>query len=264
MLMIKRKVSLKSYWVFLLDRPILFTLTIIYLSFVLFWSTLFYAISSFIPNPEPLDHQQIIENGYEEKAEITDIQIDHSTSINSVNPIIISYSWMNGSTQTRSYYKAMPTKIENLAIGDSVTIMVYKNKSTIPGIKPFQFPWQIFKMIPIFVILLFSSPLFIVWLLPFFKINLYKRGELRKASILYLAPAGLFKNRVRVYFQLTNSNAYKYSSLISDKSILEHASRGHVYPALYKKGSVTLIDRKIADMNGWDYNSLQNDCIKGL
>jgi hypothetical protein len=259
-----RKVKFSTIWRVLKKKPvsmifgIMFTLMPIVIVIIL--SIVFSSIGNDTPK---VDYDLINENGKEVTAEITDIETQYNVTINGVHPTIISYRYEENGKQRGSKYKVLEQrKIAQMEIGDDLEIKVFEGSSIIKGLKPYDFPFGLFMLIPL-PFLLMGSP-FLIYAIVHLKreLKLYKLGKVAQGKIVSLIPKpGLPLSNigrgvyVHYLYQTSNGNKITGESISTDQSLLFDKNIGDIIPIFISQEDESkscMVPKLAAFRNGWD------------
>jgi len=147
-------------------------------------------ISTSINEPyQNYNAEDIVKNGIEKQAVITDIKTISNVSVNNANPVELTYNYdLAGKNITDKFMTIDLDKVNRMNIGDTVPIKAYNNESVITILEPFSFPIYLFLLLP-GGFLLIGSIFLLIGLVPALKnFRLYKYGVLREATLVATSP----------------------------------------------------------------------------
>lgn len=116
------------------------------------------ALFSFSGQPGGKHRSRVMSHGYNADATVTRVTADHHLSINGINPVIVSYSYLANGRRRVSSMETLSVELANtLRPGDPLAIRVLGDDSTVPQMEPasLDFLWVpllIFPVIGLFFI----------------------------------------------------------------------------------------------------------------
>jgi hypothetical protein len=202
-----RPVSLKTRLSIIRQYPLLliFTAASVMLSvaFFLLYSAIFAIVERDEPTP---DYDKIEAEGVTAEGAITDIDTKTNITINNEHPSVIAYSYSrDGEVMHDTFTTLDPDRVNFLIVGDSITVRYLGNASMIEGLKPFEFPFNIFLWIVATPFAIAAVVLIIILLVRTQKIvSLHKYGEIKDATVISITPSGLaLARQLEIYYQYT-------------------------------------------------------------
>lgn len=234
-----RKVTFSTAYNLLKKKPITFILGIILIVVPTLLIVLFSLIfSSFGDDTPEVDYELIDSKGKETTAVVTDIDIQYNVTINGVHPTIISYQYDEKGKEIESQQKVLEVrKVEELEIGDEIAIKTLDGNSIIKNMDPYEFPFKIFSIFPIFIISI--GIFFLLYSIISIRkeINLYKFGNLSKGRIISIMPKqGLpisnIGQGIVVHYEYETKNGYNVfgESFTSDLSLIGYKKKDDLIP----------------------------------
>lgn len=234
-----RKVSFSTTYNLIKKKPITLILGIILIAIPSLLIILFSLIfTSFSDDTPEVDYKLIDSKGKETTAVVTDINIQYNVTINGVHPTIISYQYDEKGKKIESQQKVLEVrKVEELEIGDEISIKTFNGNSIIKNMNPYEFPFKIFSIFPIFIISI--GLFFIIYSIMSIRkdINLYKFGYLSNGRIISIMPKqGLpisnIGQGIVVHYEYETKNGYKVfgESFTSDLSLIGYKKKDDLIP----------------------------------
>jgi hypothetical protein len=134
---------------------------------------------------EPFEHYNFDEikiRGVETNAKVTNVETKYNVEVNGKHPQIISYEYQLSGKTINDKFKTLDLD-STPKIGTDIKILAYQNQSMIKGLDTFNFPANLFFILP-GMFLLIGLPLLLIGLIPALKtFNLYKTGIVKKAFV---------------------------------------------------------------------------------
>jgi 4-amino-4-deoxy-L-arabinose transferase-like glycosyltransferase len=113
-------------------------------------------IKSYFQEPfERYNNREIAMFGEDHIASVTKLKKQDNIRIFGESPVIIYYEYqINGQKLKDKFITMESDKINNLAVGDEISIKAYQGESIIDSTKPFRFPYLYFQLVPLYFILM--------------------------------------------------------------------------------------------------------------
>jgi hypothetical protein len=132
---------------------------------------------------------KIISWGTEKSATITAIEVHHNVTVNAAHPVILTYSYTEGSQLISDKFEALVDydKIDHFKVGYKIKVIVYQGESLVKGVASYSFPVGLFYILPgmFFTI---GSIFLLTALTPSLRIyNLYRTGIIKDAKVVSMA-----------------------------------------------------------------------------
>ncbi|MDF1695464.1 MAG: hypothetical protein P1U56_06515 [Saprospiraceae bacterium] len=210
-----------------------------------------------------VDYDLINKQGIATTAIITDIEVQKNISINRVHPYIIYYTYSQDGVKFDSQYRTLSeNKAKGLTIGDEIQIKTLEGNSVIQNLKPFRFPTEFLKYIPL-VFFLIGLPFLIYAFYTLQKeIMLYKNGRVAKGKIISMIqkksiPISNAALGVFVQYQYTSRSGHNLTgeSFTSDHSILNENEKGDFIPIFISENNEensTIVPKLESIKNNWN------------
>jgi hypothetical protein len=115
-------------------------------------------IKSYFQEPfERYNYKEISMFGEDHIAIINHLRKEDNIRIFGKSPVIIKYEYEISGQKLKDKFKTMESdKINNLAVGDDISIKAFQGESIIDSTKPFRFPYLYFQLVPLFFLLMGS------------------------------------------------------------------------------------------------------------
>lgn len=116
-------------------------------------SVLFFIVISLVDTDRDIpavDYDRIRAEGVGTTATITDIEMQYDVTVNHDHPAIIHYKYIDNGREVTSKFRTLePERVSQLRIGGEVQIKFQGNESILTDFEPFDFPLELFYIIPI-------------------------------------------------------------------------------------------------------------------
>jgi len=266
----KRQVN---FWILLnliKSRGVFAILGIVFTALSLF---VFIPLLIILPNAlthpyQKYDFKGIEKNGIDKAAKVTSLQEIYNVTVNGQHPIIIGYEYENNGQSVSDKFETMDLdKINNLAVGSDIKVLVYEKQAMIKGLTSFTFPIQLFYLFPV-LFLGFGLPALLSALIPALKtFTLYKNGIVKEAHVISVSlsqsPIGIISNQQKIvvnYYFINDYGTNIYSeATTSDLLILKDKKAGDIIKIFVSEkdeNQSCLIPALEAMKNNWDISSV--------
>ena len=198
-------------------NPALFGLSIGYLTASIIAGSILLAVFS---NDGPkIDYERLSTQGQSTTGIITDIDTQYNITVNNEHPSIISYRYQANGTEVESEFETLaPDKVSRLSVGDSIAIKYLDGQSMIASMESFEFPFELFLLIPGAFLVAGLVIALIVALATRKEITLFKYGKIAKAEVLSITRTRIGRNE-------SLSINYQYKSDSGQTHITEKRTR---------------------------------------
>lgn len=261
-----RKVKFSTAYNLLKKKPITFLIAIIFIAMPTFFTIVFSLVfSSFGDDTPEIDYELISSQGKESTAVVTDIETQYNVTINNVHPTILTYQYTENGKKIETKYKVLEVrKIESLEIGDNIEIKTLDGNSIIKNIRPYEFPFKIFFIMPILFISIGLS--FLIYLLIKLKkdINLYKFGKVSKGKLISIMtkpglPISNIGQGLVVHYEYETKNGNKVfaESFTTDFSLMSYKKKDDFIPVFISPENEhisCIVTKSDSYKNNWNIN----------
>lgn len=258
-----RKVKFSTKLNILKRKPISMLVGLLFTIIPLFIVLILFIVFSSIGNDDrEVDYVLINKNGTETNAIITNIDIQYNVTINGLHPTIISYKYSKYNKETKFKFKTLSDiNTKQLEIGNEIQIKEYKGDSIIMNLKPYDFSFSFFLLIPI-PFLCIGLPFLLYSIFNLRKeLKLYQYGKIINAKILSMIPkSGLPVSNVGqgiiIHYEYETTKGKKIigESFTSDFSIMNEKRKDDFIPifvSLENEEKSVVISNLEAIRNNW-------------
>lgn len=265
----KRPVKFKTKWELFKLTPIRLFLGIYLVIFTSFFFVISFTLTrSFKDKSVPdLDYDQISKEGKTTTGFITEIRPNYNYTINGQNPSIISYEFLiNGEKIKSSYQIFEPDRVAEMKIGNEIEVKHIDTKSIISGIEPYEFPAELFFLIPLPFFIIGLILIISIYLKANKTILLYMYGQVKDAELISILPVSSFfpinfsqRIRIRYKYSFNQNEIYFGETQITDFSIVNEKRPGDsikIFVSTDKLSVSTLIPKLESIRNNWGIQGL--------
>jgi hypothetical protein len=189
---------------------------------------------------------------------ILDIETQYSTTVDNEHPSIISYRYQDNGREVKSRIKTLdPDKVSRLSVGDSVIVKYLDDQSMIASMEPFEFPIDLFLLIPG---AFFVAGLVIALIVAFAtqqEIMLFKQGKVTKAEVLSITRMRIGRSEsLKVNYQYKGDSGRmhiteKRTKDISLANSLKSGDTIKIFVSPADESKSTLIPKLEVARNNW-------------
>lgn len=245
------------------NRSILLTIgAIFFLTGVGIFIIFSIVFNSMVEEMPIVDYDKVAKEGTLTDGAIASIETDYHTTVNNVHPSTVKYSYRVAGSTHESKMQTLSEYANAMKPGDTVKIKHLDQWSMIDGLEPFEFPYEIFYILPaVFMVLGFPCLVIIIFQIRG-GISLLRYGKVFEAEVLsavYKQPSRKSRSGggLLIAYRYTGDSGREYlgESLTRDLSLLHTIKQGDmikIFVSPADESKSTLVNRLDAVRNGWN------------
>jgi hypothetical protein len=241
------------------QRPVLIVLsgllTTLGLAFLIGFMFIIPSLEEGMPDA---NYDKVNANGITTQATITDIEVQGNVSVNNEHPSIITYSYTVGSETVEDRFRTLaPQKVSQLQIGDEIKIKYLNSESIIPTLDPFKFPFWIFGLFSIPMLLVGITSLILLIIHTQKQLKLYQYGTIREATLISFTQPDFSRTKhLHVHYQYTTSlgQTVMGKSRTNDYTLMSQSKYGDaikIFVSPENEQHSCIVPNLEATRNGW-------------